>query len=435
MARENYELRVGFFVLGAGLLLASGWGWLKNALSFDPPQVFWVRFHDVSGLSNNATVNVQGVRVGTVDQITFKLQPGVQDAPDADARAAKLPKVYTHIKIAGLKMPIPKDAEVTIQTLGMVGAKYIEITLPTEPAEHSEAMDPNLVVEGKDPVRVELVINNIAKKLNQAADTISSDEAANALKHISAAAEKLDKNLDKMPGISDSLKKASDSITVTAGKFGKTADRTEQVALNANRFFSEGKTSFDSVSSLANGLSQTNKKVGKILDNPAMSKDLKETVQLAHKTAEAMQSAIAELSGTVKDKELRQDMLSMLSKIQTSSEGIRQSMQVVNKLADDQGLRSDVKTAMTDAREAMTKANTMLSDPGFKTDVTLTMSKVRTAATDVDIAAQQLHQILEKRNPLFHMMFGDPGKLSKTKETLHDGTSVNNNSSNSAKFD
>lgn len=429
MVRENYELRVGFFVLGAMMLLLYGWGWLKSFSPFDPPQVFWVRFHDVSGLSNNATVNVQGVRVGTVDQIAFKLADGITDAPDANAQEAKLPKVYARIKISGLKIPIPKNADITIQTLGMVGAKYIEITLPTEPGERSELIDPTLVVEGKDPVRVELVINNIAKKINQAADAVSSDEAANALKHISAAAEKLDRNLDSMPSLTASLKKASDSFSVTAGKISRTAEHTEVVADSANKFFNQGRSSLDSVNSLANGLSQTNRKVSKILDNPGMSKDLKETVQLAHKTAQSMQAAISELSVTVKDKDLRSDLLTMLGKIQTSSDDIRQSMQVVNKLADDQGLRADMKTALSDAKDAMSKANTMLSDPGFKLDVTKTMAKVRTAATDVDAAALQLHQILAKRNPLFHMMFGKPGEMpvTKTKETLQDGTSVNKN--------
>ncbi|MBX9722483.1 MAG: hypothetical protein K2X81_13880, partial [Candidatus Obscuribacterales bacterium] len=226
-----------------------------------------------------------------------------------------------------------------------------------------------------------------------------------------------------------SLRKASDSFSVTAGKISRTAEHTEVVADSANRFFNQGRTSLDSVNTLANGLSQTNRKVSKILDNPGMSKDLKETVQLAHKTAQSMQAAISELSVTVKDKDLRSDLLTMLGKIQSSSDDIRHSMQVVNKLADDQGLRADMKSALSDAKDAMSKANTMLSDPGFKLDVTKTMAKVRTAATDVDSAALQLHQILAKRNPLFHMMFGKPGELrdAKTKETLQDGTSVNKN--------
>lgn len=425
MARENYETRVGFFGLGAIILMLYGLAWLKSFSLFDPPQIFWVRFHDVAGLSNNATINVQGVRVGTVSQISFKLPDGLQDPPDASAAEAKLPKVYAQMKVTGLKIPIPRNSDITIQTLGLVGAKYIEITLPTDGGDEQK-MDPQVVVEGKDPVRVELVVNNIAKKLNQAASAISSDEAAAAVKHISQAAAKLDKSLDDFPQLTASLKKASDNVGVTAGKFSRAAEKAERVADNANSFLNEGKTSFKSVTTLATGISGTNSKVSKILDNPGLTKDLRETVELAHKTAVAVQAAIADLNSSVKDKELRGDLLSMLGKIQTSSEEIRQSMQVVNKLATDQGLRTDVKDVVKDAKEAMSKANTMLSDPAFKADITQTMNKVKTAATDVDVAAKQLHHILGKRAPLIQMMFGKPGELPKTRETLQDGTQVNN---------
>jgi phospholipid/cholesterol/gamma-HCH transport system substrate-binding protein len=428
--RETYELRVGFFILGATILLVGGWGWLKGLSLVDPPQMFWVRFHDVAGLTNNATINVQGVRAGNVDQITFKLPEGLTDAPEPDTEKAQLPKVYARMKLTAMKVPIPKNAEVTIQTLGMVGAKYVEITLPpVKPDAPVDSIDPQLVVAGRDPVRVELVVNNIAKKINQAADAISSDEAAGALKHISKAAEKLDKSLDNVPALTASLRKTSDTIEVTARKFGKTADKTEVVADNANKFFNQGKTSFESVNTLATGLNQTNKKVGKLLDNPGLSKDLRETVDLAHKTAQSVQAAITELSGTVRDKELRKDLLALLTKIQSSSEDIRQSMQVVNKLADDKGLRTDVKGALQDAREAMSKANTMLSDQSFRMDITQTMGKMRTAAADVDLAARQVHQILGKRAPLLHMLMGKPGELTSDEatESFQDGTSVKKN--------
>ena len=420
MVREDLQLKVGFFALGALISLLYGWGWLKN-LSMESPQIFWVRFHDVAGLANNATINVQGVRVGNVDQISFKLPDGLQDIPDADATEARRPKVYIRLKVTGLKVKIPKTSEITIQTLGLVGAKYIEITLPNQSADTpDEAVNPQLVVEGHDPVRTELVINNIAKKINVVADAISSDEASAGIKHFSQAAAKLDKNLDRLPDLEDNINLASKKIGITASRFTLTADKAERMADNASRFFSEGST-------LASGLSSTNRKVSKILDNPNMSRDLKETVELAHKTAQTVQSAMSEFSGTVKDKELRTDLLTMLGKIQTSSEEIRKSMAVVNKLADDQGLRSDMKTALQDAKEAMSKANTMMSDPSFRADVSQTMARVKTAASDIDVAAKQLHQILGKRAPLFHMMFGKPGEMAgeRTKETLQDGTSVN----------
>lgn len=428
MNQDRYDLRVGFFSLGALILLLYGWGWLKSFSPFDPPQIFWVRFHDVAGLSNNATVNVQGVRVGVVDQISFKLPEGQTESADSNS---KEPRVYTRLKISGIKLPIPKKADITIQTLGLVGAKYIEITLPQDMSAELEPIDPKVVVSGKDPVRVELVVNNIAEKINTVANAISSEEAASAVRDLGSAARKMNQTMDKMPAITDSIRRSSDAIGATAGRFSKTAEHAEKMTDSANRFFNEGTQALDSVETLAGGLTNTNKKVSKMLDNPEFTKDLRETVQMAKKTAETIQSTINDLGTSSQGKELRQDMLTILGRIQTSTSDIKQSMQMVNKLADDQGLRGDLREIVKEAKEAMTKANDLVSEPGFKQDFTQTMGKVRTAANNVDVAAKQLHQILGKRAPLLQMLFAKPGeiKIQKVEDPKKiespDGTSVN----------
>lgn len=428
MFKEKYELRVGLFSLMALIMLMYGWSWLKGFSPLDPPVVFWVRFHDVAGLANNATVNIQGVRCGTVEQISFKVPPGLKELPDGDPGKEGLPRVYLKVRVINHKMPIPKNAEITIQTLGLVGAKYIEITLPPGvDADHKEFIDPNEVVIGQDPIRVEMVINNIASKVNRAAEAISSEEAGSAMKDLAQAAAKLNKTMDKMPGVADSVKKASDNVARTSSQFGETAEQAKLVADNANKFLNQGTSTFGSVHTLATNLNKTNAKVGKILDNPELSRDLKETVELAHKTAKSISQTVSELSITVKDQNLRSDLIAMLSKLQSSSEDIRKSMQVVNQLAQDGELRQDVKVVVKDAREAMSKANDMLALPEFKTDIKQTIGKIHTAASDVDLAAKQLSQILRKRAPLLHMMFGKPGELEPEHEKLKDGTTVNAN--------
>ena len=412
MRQERFELRVGFFSMGALILLLYGWGWLKSFSPFDPPQVFWVRFHDVSGLSNNATVNVQGVRVGVVDQISFKVPVGLTDAPDPDQHA---PRVYTRVKISGIKVPIPKKSEITIQTLGLVGAKYIEITLPEVMTPGIENIDPNVIVAGKDPVRVELVINNIAQKINSVAEAISSEEAAAAVRDLGAAARKMNKTMDRMPAITDSIRRSSDALGATATRFGVSAERADRMTGSADRFFNEGTRALSSVESLAGGLRSTNSKVSKMLDNPDFSHDLKDTVEMAHKTANTIQATINDLSTSSQGKELRQDMLSILGRIQTSTADIKESMTMVNKISGDQGLRADLKDIVHEAKDAMTRANNLLTDPTFKQDLTQTMSKVRTAATEVDASAKQLRQIMGKRAPLLHMLFGKPGAVKNEK--------------------
>ncbi len=424
--KDNYELRVGFFTLFALILLLYGWGWLKSFSPFDPPTVFWVRFHDLTGLSNNATVNIQGVRVGTVDQVSFKPPDGLQDPPDTDPQTAKLPRVYVRIKVTAYKQPVPRNSAVTIQTLGMVGAKYVEITLPERTdADKVDPIDPNVIVMGEDPVRLEMVITNIASKLKVVAGAISSKEAATTVKDLSSVAAKLNKTMDEMPALTASLRKATDRVSITADRFGEAAGDTKVVATSADKFFREGSQTMGSIRNLSGGLSTTNNKVGRILDNPELSKDLKETMSVARKTMDSVADTVTQVSTTIKDKDLRSDLLSMLTKIQESTDNINKSMDVVSKLGKDDQLRLDVKTAAHDAREAVTKASTLLADPAFKNDAVSTMGKVRSAANDVDTAARQLQGILGKRFPLFHMMLGRPGQLVDKKDRCPNGTTVN----------
>ncbi|MCA9801699.1 MAG: MCE family protein, partial [Cyanobacteria bacterium HKST-UBA02] len=56
----------------AMIMLLYGWTWLKSFSILHPPQLITVQFHDIAGLANNAPVNINGVRVGTVDRIDLK---------------------------------------------------------------------------------------------------------------------------------------------------------------------------------------------------------------------------------------------------------------------------------------------------------------------------------------------------------------------------
>lgn len=411
MQNPNYELRVGLFALFALIMLLGGWGWLKSFSPFDPPIHFWVKFHDVAGLSNNATVNIQGVRVGVVDRIQFSAPEGISEPADTSPEDAYKPRVYARVKITATKMPIPKNSTITIQTLGLVGAKYIEITLPEIRSQSSETLDPNIIINGQDPVRVELVLNNFAHKFNAVVNQISSEKGSRAIKDYAEAGNKLNKNMDKLSILADDLKTTTLSVNSTAIRFGKAADSSDNAFSNASGFFSRGRQTMTSVDDLAITMKGTSSKLNKLLDNPNFSSDLKETMNLAHKTAETVASVMADLRGTVQDKDLRQDLITMLTKIETSTQDIKQSMQTVDRLASDGELRSDIKSAVQNAREAMDKANHLLDDPNFKADLTQTMHKVRTAAAEVDTAAQQVRQILGRRAPLLQMMFGRPGKI------------------------
>lgn len=384
------EWRVGFFALVAFMLLTFGWSWLKS-FSTEPPQRFGVRFSDVAGLANNAPVNLNGVRVGVVEKIDLKSKN----------------EVIAKLKITTTNVPVTEGSKITIQTLGLVGAKYIEINLPdVKEGEAAPAViPPESIVEGENPVRTELYLNKIATNFSSFTDDIASKKSREGLKNaleksgttmasIQTAAEKMDKNMEKLSSVTDSLKGTSD-------KFGNTST-------SATRFFDEGASTLKDVKGVSS-------RMKKILDNPALTTDLKETAQMAKETSEQIKGAINQLTNTLQDKPLREDMINMMTKLNNSTESVASSMRQVDKLVGDQGLRSDLKQITENARDAVVKANKLVTETNFGNDATSTMASVKKAANNVDTVAKQLNQVLNKRSPLFQMMFGTPGRLKEKK--------------------
>ncbi len=398
--KPNIEVRVGLFTFFAFLLLMYGQAWLKQFSIMHPPQKITVQFHDVAGLANNAPVNINGVRVGTVEKIELEGKG----------------RVLARLKIKTEEATVPQGSTFTIQTLGLVGAKYIEITLPEEkPGEEPRPpIDPDTVVVGDDPVRVELVINKIATNLNRMIGRISDESTqsglADALQHsgetiknINEAANKLNKNMDKISDLTASVK-------TTSVKFGN-------VAGSADSFFKQGKNTLVGYSDLSKDLRKTSSKVNTMLNDPQLVGDIKSTVQLAKQTADSIRATMKELNTTLSDRDLRTDVLSALDRVNKSTLDISNSMKGLSQLSEDTALRADIKEIVSNAKEAVTKVDNIISEPEFKTDLRKTIKKVEDAATNVDISAKQLHQILGKRAPLFHVMFGRPGKVDVTKET------------------
>lgn len=408
--KPNYELRVGLFALFALIVFVWGWTWLKSFNLFHIPQRFIVQFHDVAGLNNNATVNINGVRVGTVDKVALVTKG----------------EVRVYIRVTADNVVVSKGSTVTIQTLGLVGAKYVEITLPAVPAGQQQppALTDNDVVVGQDPVRVELVVNDIATRLARIFKSVKGERAgtslAEALEHsgeavrnINEASAKLNKNMDRFANVADSVRSTSEKI-------GAAADRAQGIETSANTFFVHGSKAYDNVGTLATDLRGTGHKIDRILDNPRLTGDLKETVELARQTADKVAAAIHDLGGTLRDEPLRKDVLEILNRVDKSTDNIQKSLSIVKGLSADQGLRSDLKEVVGNAREAMGKLDGIISEPGFKSDIRTTIGKVHKAADDVDYASRQLSNILGKRAPLLHAVFGRPGNIPRDQKESGD---------------
>ncbi|MGR0279565.1 outer membrane lipid asymmetry maintenance protein MlaD [Marinomonas dokdonensis] len=116
MRSKRTELLVGSFIvlgLAAFVYLAvqvSGLGFSNNK---DTYQVV-ARFDDIAGLSNRAKVSIAGVTVGDVESITFDKE---------------LFMALVTMNIRSDVDNIPTDSSVAILTSGLLGEKYLGITI------------------------------------------------------------------------------------------------------------------------------------------------------------------------------------------------------------------------------------------------------------------------------------------------------------------
>lgn len=368
--------RMGVFVLISIAFLMGSYLWFKAINPWNPQQRFDVHFHEVAALNDNAPVLVNGVRVGSVESIHLK-------GKDA---------VHVRMQINSSKITIPEGSVFKILSNNVVGVKYVDITLPKpDPSKPApRILDDTMEIVGQDPGRPEVVIDNLTTSM----DKINFEKLQ----------KKVSENLDN-------LSTATKNISHASEKFGPVADKT---------IVMEGK-----ISGLADEFKVTSKRINKIIDNPQLVADLKETSKRAKDVALSIQRTMDQVDDMLKDKELRTDVKDTLARLNEVTLHVQHGMESFEKLAQDKEVRGDMKAILVDARHALDKVDALVSAPSFGGDVRDTLKEAKEALANVNTVSLQVNQMLSKRNPLLHMLFGAPGrlkvqakKLTKSKDAM-----------------
>jgi len=159
MFKISNEIKTGVMVLACFLVLA--WLVLKTGdVSFTQAKGYKIdiMFNFASGIEENAPVRLAGVQVGKVKKITLTYTPQTM-------------AVITVWLDANAK--VRKDSEVYINTLGLMGEKYIEITSGVS----DEFLQDGDKLMGEDPFQMEKLLKKgeqIAEKLDAALVDVKS---------------------------------------------------------------------------------------------------------------------------------------------------------------------------------------------------------------------------------------------------------------------
>jgi len=144
MKNSRLELFVGVFLLLG--FLSFGWlalqlgevSWLSGSHSY----VIYAEFDNISGVKSGADVQIAGVVVGSVRGITL--------SSDDLARAAL--QVNNNVKI-------PVDSIASVKSQGIIGDKYIQITLGADEELYSPG---SILTDTESSVDLESLISKFA---------------------------------------------------------------------------------------------------------------------------------------------------------------------------------------------------------------------------------------------------------------------------------
>lgn len=136
--RTSAELKIGTMVvialtiLGILIIVASGTYFFPKGYNVE------VYFDYVSGLDSGAPVRLAGMEVGEVKKLSL-----VND------------KIQVTLKLKSTAV-IRSDSDVTINSLGIIGEKYVEITLGTP---QGKILKPGSIIQGINPINVEEMLS------------------------------------------------------------------------------------------------------------------------------------------------------------------------------------------------------------------------------------------------------------------------------------
>ena len=304
---RSIEVKVGILILvslgilGAFILVMGG-------LSFERTYKVYVDFDNPGGLQSGAPVRIAGVRVGSVDEMTF--MGGVID-PQTGRRTL----VRCTLKIQEkVRNTIHEDADFYVTTQGVLGEQFLEIS-PGTPSR--PVLKEGSIVKGIDPPRLDLFLAKAYELLDTTVTGLKnnreliSDIAVNTaglLRGLNTVVtdnkERINRtmeNLEKLSAEANSLTKDAHA-RINDPKITRTIDNIDKIAADVQH--DSGPMLKDAREALAN-VNRVSATVGDPQQQAKLKKALEDLAELASRAnataadAQAIVSHVKKGEGTV----------------------------------------------------------------------------------------------------------------------------------------
>ncbi|RME57343.1 MAG: MCE family protein [Candidatus Dadabacteria bacterium] len=315
--RVREELQAGVFLLiGLVLIMASVFIIGKERSIFTEQYDFYAVFDDVAGLAEGAPVRLGGITVGRVKEINFS-----EDITD--------PKIHVVFSVSEDFLPrIRKDSTATIQSQGLLGDKYLSLSV----GHDIQQLLPGAQIKAVPPADISEVISKaseIARDTSDIAEQVrltlqdfrvtAFDDLKKSLKNVSEITKELKEGKGLLhnliySGEGGDIPKHLEKLSSELSKLAEAVNKKDGI-LHALVYKEEGKETIDAVMRAANDFSSSAKQLnillteinkGKGLLHEAIygkvSKELTKTIEDLSETAANLRQAsesLAEGRGTL----------------------------------------------------------------------------------------------------------------------------------------
>lgn len=282
--RANYIL-IGAFTL-ASILGAFGFFlWLAKFEVTRQYAYYDVLFDNVSGLSAAGGVSFNGLPVGQV--ISLNLD-------DEDPS-----RVRVRIEVDA-NIPVTEDTIAQLQSLGVTGVGYVELTggsataerLPQDSVIKSKRSTIQSLFEGAPKVLDEAV--TLLENLNKVVDDKNRDAATQILSNLASATGRLDKTLSDFETLSGDIGNAAKDIGAFTKRLDQLADTAETTLTTGTETLGRIKTAAESAKGALDGAKDTLATADRV-----MKEDLKPFIERGSVLAERLTTLSDEGSVTL----------------------------------------------------------------------------------------------------------------------------------------
>ena len=308
------QMRVGIMAIAAMCIIGSLIFLLTGRTNFFT-RTFQLRtlMDDSSGMAEGATVRLNGIQAGTVEQLKLS---GSKDP-------RRIVEVDMSIRMEYLTQ-IPKDSMAGISASNLLGDKFINITK----GKAEEHVQPN------DEIR-SIPNQDIPELMAQSASLLAQFQSLltrvnDILNYVEAGKG----NIGKLLKDEELFTRLNDSVAETQEilKTVRTGKGTLSRLLNEDGLYQDLHASLEKMNAILTDLQQGRGTAGKFLKDEGLFDDLKKTTAQANQLLADLQAGRGTAGKLLKDDALHNNLISFLTKVDTTLDRLNSGQGTLGQL-------------------------------------------------------------------------------------------------------